>query len=328
MGTFKIADHVNAADLATRAGRRPPMLVKPARTYTVPAAATFVYERDMEGRDLPAPMEPENTRHAAQLADAEPDWRFDLEGNAGAAFGFLAVDLMAALPSDRALDTSFLLLDGGHVLSWRARLGRDLVQIADWQIGHADEAETFAADELLAAHRAFDKTEIAQQRIDTAETRVRQAEARAVHWRKARAGMVDGFRTAGYPTTMPTSGFGVADRLALTFRTFQNAMGSPEMAFLAHRMLWSIVRLADRGIASVQRRWKKAQSNREAARDCRAQLRAYALIRDTAAEAYAAATGDAVAFQAGRQPADAPTLQDEIVAWLAKDRRNARAFAR
>ena len=290
----------------------------------VTALQSFVYERDMQGRDLPAPISGETTAAAAEIVADQPDWRYDLE-EVGPAFAHLIEQIVAALPSDRALDTSYLLSDGEHIRSWRSRLARDLVQTIDWQVGHADEAESFAADELIAAHRACDETEIALQRIETAETRVRQAEARAIWWREARAAVVARLQATGYPVVHMKSAAGIQDDLALAIREFQNGLGSPTRSFLAHRILWGVVRIADRGIRSVQKRQARAGRSREAARDCAVQARAYTYIREAAAAAYELATGDTIT-NAGEKSDDS-RRHAETAAWLAENKRRARAFA-
>lgn len=283
----------------------------------------FIYERDMAGHDLPPIERPETTAQAAaELAD-EPH-AHDLDDTTDDAVT-IAVDqlmgeLLAAIPTDRALDTSFVF-DGNRIHSWRVRLAMDFIKAIDWQVGHADEAQTFAADELIAALRGSDGTEIGMQRIEDGERRVRQAERRATLWARARQAAA---AKRAYPITPMMSPDGIAIAVRGACLRFQNLLGEPNRIFLAHRMLWALVRTMQRGMDNADRRLEKATS-RQAIRDIKTQYRAYELLHDGLAEAYETATGGSTAPMDRREPEK--VIHVAIADWLASSKARARYVA-
>lgn len=199
--------------------------------------------------------------------------------------------LLRAWPSCEPMDTHTIFFKDGRrisIVSFRERLLHDLQKAVSWQIGHADESMSVAGDELVSAYRESDGTEIAIERIDQAETRVRQAEARRRLWREVSEGVE---RPWTYPIIGTHSATECRDRIKDALGWLYNLCGEPSKTFVAHRLVWAIARMAERAMSNCTTRWN-ATTNAHARRMIEAQDRAMQMLHELAVAAYQTGTGD------------------------------------
>ena len=238
--------------------------------------------------------------------------------------------LLRAWPSCEPMDTHTVFVrhgEGGSdrisIVSFRERILHDLQKAVSWQIGHADQSMADAGDELIAAYRESDGSEISLERIDQAETRMRQAEARRRLWREVSDGVE---RPWKYPIIDRHSADECEDRIKDAVGWLYLLCGEPSKTFVAHRLVWSLARIAERAMLNCGERHAKTK-NAHARRMIEAQDRAMQMLHAIAVAAYETGTGQTYASNtraAGIVLADA---HHAVAAWIEQRRSRAIAFA-